>query len=435
MRQPPHKSIHGRPTRTDYDTLKTDACALASEVEDITYTWSKSATDDFGLLGDILGINEYDDLTSIDTYAILEEPASYDPTINNATLIHKRKRKEEDWDLIRTSWFIRKGFLRGIVDNLHYALDKQYYLQLKHCLTAYRKVTPFQILEHLNDQWCPLDGKAKKALKDTFYTKWDGDEHLTAFGKRLDDEQKALVRSDITITDKDKLQLYLEEMYGSNHFDKNKMPNWEKKSTAVRSNYNNAKTYFEDLVKATDTYEQNAGGGTTSRSKYESANQLADCGNDIRDYIAKIASAAAANSDHAANTQAKNTQFEAISAQIKALTEAVAKLTAKKSSAEQDSENVNPNTHGKNRENSGRTSSKPQMETLCNMGAYCHFHGFHPVGHNHNSKTYTRKLDGHKDNATWTNRMEGNMYWPIAKRVAIEQQNNATWKGMAPPTN
>jgi hypothetical protein len=204
----------------------------------------------------------------------------------NATLTHKRKRKEEDWDLIRTSWFIRKGFLRGIVDNLRDALDEQYYSQLKHHLTAYRNVNPFQTLEHLNDRWCPLNVKAKKALKDTYYTKWDGEEHLTTFGKRLDDEQKALVRSDVTITDEDKLQFYLEEMYDSNHFDKNKMLDWEKKSTAVKSNYTNTKTYFEDLVKATDTYEQNAGGGTTSHNKYESANQLTDRGNEIRDYIA-----------------------------------------------------------------------------------------------------------------------------------------------------
>jgi hypothetical protein len=162
----PLTRVHGRPTQTDYDTLKTDACALASEVEDITYAWSKSATDNYGLLGDILGVDEYNNLTGIDTYEIPAEPASYNPTINNATLVHKRKRKEEDWDLIRTSWFLRKGFLHGIVDNLRDALDEQYYLQLKHRLTAYRNVTPFQILEHLNDRWCPLDIKAKKALKD-----------------------------------------------------------------------------------------------------------------------------------------------------------------------------------------------------------------------------------------------------------------------------
>ncbi len=96
-------------------------------MEDITYAWSKNATDNYGLLGDILGVNEYDELTNIDTYTIPIEPASYDPSITNAMLTHKCKRKEEEWDLIRTSWFIRKGFIRGIVDNLRDALDEQYY--------------------------------------------------------------------------------------------------------------------------------------------------------------------------------------------------------------------------------------------------------------------------------------------------------------------
>ncbi len=158
--------MHGPPTQSNYKILKSKAGALASEVEDITYAWSKNNTDNYGLLDDILGEDKYDELTRIGTYTIPAELASYDPTITNATLTHKRKRKEEEWELVRTSWFIRKGFLRGIVDNLHNTLNEQYYSQLRHRLTAYRNVTPFQILEHLNDHWCPLDVKAKKALKD-----------------------------------------------------------------------------------------------------------------------------------------------------------------------------------------------------------------------------------------------------------------------------
>ncbi len=50
---------------------------------------------------------------------------------------------------------------------------------------AYHNVTLFQILEHLNNHWCPLDVKAKKVLKDTYYTKWDCNEHLTSFRKCL----------------------------------------------------------------------------------------------------------------------------------------------------------------------------------------------------------------------------------------------------------
>jgi hypothetical protein len=257
----PFTQVHGRPTQSDYEILKSKAGALASEVKDVTYAWSKNITDNYGVLDDILAEDEYNKLTGIGTYTIPAEPASYDLTVTNAMLTHEHKRKEEEWELIRTSWFIRKGFLRGIVDNLRDTLDKQYYSQLRHRLTAYRNVTPFQILEHLNDCWCPLDVKAKKALKDAYYTKWDSVKHLTAFGKRLDDNQCALVRSNVMIADKDKLQFYLEQMYDSNHFDKNEMLAWEKQPTAIKTDYDAAKNYFEALVKAMDTYEMNAGGG------------------------------------------------------------------------------------------------------------------------------------------------------------------------------
>jgi hypothetical protein len=356
----PFTRVHGRPTQSNYETLKSEASALASEVEDITYSWSKNATDNYGLLGNIVGVDEYDKLTNIDTYAIPIKPASYNPSITNAMLTHERKRKEEEWDLIQTSWFIQKGFLRGIVNNLCDALNEQYYSQLKHWLMAYQNVIPFHILEQLNDRWCPLDVKAKKALKDAYYTKWDSDEHLTTFGKCLDDDQRAFIRSNIMIADEDKLQFYLEQMYDSNHFNKNNMLEWEKQPNTTKTNYNSAKDYFEALVKATDTYRQNAGGGTTGRNKYESADQLADCGNEIREYIAKIASASAS----AANANATTNQFKAMAAQIKALTNAVAQLAATK-------ENANPNASG-GYGGGNRKSQRQQMKKVRNMGCYCH---------------------------------------------------------------
>ena len=147
--------VHGQLKRKDYETLKDEASALASEVEDIAYAWSRDAVEEYGLLADILGFDEYDELTGIDTYAIPAEPALYDPAVTNATPTHEHKRHEEEWELVRTSWFIRKGFLRGAVVNLRGTLNKQYYSQLKHPLTAYHNVRPFQILNHINDQRCP----------------------------------------------------------------------------------------------------------------------------------------------------------------------------------------------------------------------------------------------------------------------------------------
>jgi hypothetical protein len=117
--------VHGRPTRRDYEVLKEEACASASEVDYITYAWSKNITDNYGLLADILGVNKYNNLTGIATYAIPHEPASYDPNVTDATPTHTRKQMEEEWELVQTSCFIQKGFLCGVVDNLRDALDEQ----------------------------------------------------------------------------------------------------------------------------------------------------------------------------------------------------------------------------------------------------------------------------------------------------------------------
>jgi hypothetical protein len=65
-----------------------------------------------------------------------------------------------------------------------------------------------------------------------------------------------------------------------------------------------ARDYFEHIVKATATYKQNAGWGTVGRNHYESANQMANYGNEIREYIQQLASAGAANAtDNVSNMQ------------------------------------------------------------------------------------------------------------------------------------
>ena len=328
-------------------------------VNDITYACRKNATDNYELLADILSINKYDNLTGILTYTIPHKPASYDPTITDATPMHTWKQMEEEWELVRTSWFIQKGFLRGIVDNLWDALDKQYYSQLRHWLTAYRNITPYQILEHLNNRWCPLNVKVKKELKKAYYAKWDhAFEHLTAFGKRLDDDQCSLVRSDGTIANDNKLQFYLEVIYDSNCFDKQEMLTWEREPSATKTDFDLAKTHFETIVNATDTYEQNAGGGTAGYNRYKSSNQMADYGDEIIEYIQQLASVSGANnaSDTAANVQTTN-KLTTMEAEIKKLTATIASMATKLNC-----ENINPNSGTS--VGSHQDKRRPQMTKL-----------------------------------------------------------------------
>ncbi len=66
-----------------------------------------------------------------------------------------------------------------------------------------------------------------------------------------------------------------------------------------------------------------------------------------------------------------------MAAQIKALTNAVAQLAVTK-------ENANPNAGG-GYGGVNRKSRRQQMKKVQNMGCYCHSHGFHPIGANHDS--------------------------------------------------
>ncbi len=104
-----------------------EASDLASELDGITYDWSRSPTgDEYGLLAKIIGEDEYNDLTNL-TWVQEVEPTTYDPNITDTTPTHTRKRMEQEWERTRETWAIRKGFLRGVAANFREALDENWY--------------------------------------------------------------------------------------------------------------------------------------------------------------------------------------------------------------------------------------------------------------------------------------------------------------------
>jgi hypothetical protein len=128
--------------RHDYETLKKEAADLASEVDNLTFAWSRDPTNgkEYGLLAKIIGANEYTHLTN-QTWVQEVEPVSYNLAITDDTVTHMQKQMEKVWEEKRESWYIQKGFLRGVVMNMRDALDKQYYSELKHVNTPYRNTT------------------------------------------------------------------------------------------------------------------------------------------------------------------------------------------------------------------------------------------------------------------------------------------------------
>jgi len=66
-----------------------------------------------------------------------------------------------------------------------------------------------------------------------------------------------------------------------------------------KDDYNEAKLYFEELVRDFETYTQNSG-GDSGKMGHESANQMADVGDKIRKYIQEIVSVTVASNEKAA---------------------------------------------------------------------------------------------------------------------------------------
>jgi hypothetical protein len=126
----------------------------------------------------------------------------------------------------------------------------------------------------------------------------------------------------------------MEQIYASNCFDKKEMVDWENKPVNIKDDYDKAKLYFEGLVRDFETYTQNSGGNSGKRG-YESANQMADVGDEIQKYIQEIASASVTSNEKAAEfaanvsdeSKAKYAHFQAMTAQIQALTNTVAMLS------------------------------------------------------------------------------------------------------------
>ncbi len=95
---------------------------------------------------------------------------------------------------------------------------------------------------------------------------------------------------------------------------------------------------------------------------------MADLGDEIRNYIANLATTSITNNDELANirdtVRTKDSQIEALAAQIKALSDTVA-LLAK--NANPTDGNRDPNSKGRSR--SARGGQSQQMTKPRNMGA------------------------------------------------------------------
>ena len=315
-----------------------EACTIAV-IFKVSYGWSGG----YGLLALILGAARHlIDHPTLDPYVQPTQPADKPtyPSANPKSI--EIKNASDAWMVKKRDWAVVCGFVEGFTTLIQRAIDPEYIKPLAHARYGFVNVWPEQYFTHLLDKWCPLDEAASKEVKAHYNRGWDraNNELLSAFGDRLDQEQKLLLQDKVTIHADDKYSHYITEVYNSGVFSEQTIMDYVGKP-AVDQDYANARTYFEEKMDQLD-HVRRLIGNTTGGAGFGSA-MSAQERKELRDIIMEAVGetvaaaidaraaelAGAAPTDQANALAAMKTENAALKAQLERLSSAITTLTNK----------------------------------------------------------------------------------------------------------
>ena len=97
-------------------------------------------------------------------------------------------------------------------------MDGRYHEQLKEPIFGYNLILPLQYIAHIKIHWVFLNEMTIDKLTTNFKSGWESDEHITAFTLRLKHEKEKLKSDGIVISDVDKNQYYMLQIWKSDLF-------------------------------------------------------------------------------------------------------------------------------------------------------------------------------------------------------------------------
>ena len=90
------------------------------------------------------------------------------------------------------NYTVLMGFRTGVSENIHDALELQYYEQMYEDIFKYKCVLPRRYIKHLELKWVILDKVQIEKMIGNYKRGWSPEEHFTTFAKRLSREQKKM---------------------------------------------------------------------------------------------------------------------------------------------------------------------------------------------------------------------------------------------------
>jgi len=269
IRAKPFTKIPSKPTWAQKELMLEESKEIALDCN-VSYTWAG----DYGLLAEIEGTAQYLATTG-NNYVTPTQPADIDPEILiNGTTQVRVKVLQERTIVSKRDWAVVKGFRKGVCDNMRECLQARYYEQLYEPVFKYKRLTPRDYISHLESKWVILDELQIEEMTKNYKRGWETDEHFTTFAYRLDREQAALLKDSIIISDADKKQHMMVEVWARDLFDRAVMIKWNDRTPAQKS-YAHAVTYFTKELRSIENFEA-SGGGASKKQGFESANVVAE---------------------------------------------------------------------------------------------------------------------------------------------------------------
>ena len=148
-------------------------------------------------------------------------------------------------------------------------------------------VLPRQYIVHLETNFCPLDAQAIADLKSNYNRGMEQNEQLLKFGTRLDQEQDNLAVDGVIITNDDKFNHYLTEIYNGGIFSTEAITQWTE-TPAVNQTYANARTFFETKLQSMKTVQRltaKSGAANHGFSTAAAALELKELGDSIKEMV------------------------------------------------------------------------------------------------------------------------------------------------------
>ena len=154
-------------------------------------------------------------------------------------------------------------------------VEPMYVEELEDEFLGFKNKSIKEVIKYVRDTWCTVTTLEKEEALKEFAQPWRrGEEHVTAYCRRLDKQQKRCQELGAAAEDKTKVHMYVKCMYATDIFDEKDMMTYEEKSEADRS-WAATKTYFNTIIARKDKFAEER---TARREGYESANSFGDTG-------------------------------------------------------------------------------------------------------------------------------------------------------------